>query len=78
MIHLATDSEAGLAQPESKPAPVPTGLPSRAERFAEAASAYGQALAKQDNVDLAFARRKLAEVAWNLAPQIEAGLKAVE
>ena len=50
--------------------PVETGVPSRKERFESAAIAYGQALASGDKVDLAMARRRLAEVAWAFAPQI--------
>ena len=50
--------------------PVETGVPSRKKRFESAALAYGQAHASGDGVALAFARRRLAEVAWALTPQI--------
>ena len=54
--------------------PVETGVPSRKDRFESAALAYGQALASGDGVALAFARRRLAEVAWNLAQAITEAL----
>lgn len=57
------------------PQPPASPVPSPAERFAEAIAAMDQAHKSGVAVEIAFARRQLAEVSWNLADAIVAGLR---
>ncbi len=75
MAEARVSTEAA-AEPLTSPA---AGVPTRAERFAAAVAAYGAALDQPEDFDgrrraLDRAARALAAVAWNLAPQIMAGL----
>ena len=53
----------------------PTSIPSPAERFEEAVATLDRAQRSGIGVDIAFARRELAIVAWNLKHAIVEGLR---
>lgn len=55
---------------------IPSSVPTPAERFEEAVAALDRAHNSGVGVDIAFARRQLAEVSWNLAHIIADGLRA--
>jgi hypothetical protein len=54
---------------------IPSTFPSPAERFEEAVAALDRAQRSGIGVDIAFARRELAIVAWNLKHAIVEGLR---
>ena len=58
--------------------PRPAGVPSPLERFEEAIAAYEAAQISGRADEIGFARRQLAEVAWNLKHAIVDGLKAAK
>ena len=56
----------------------PSPIPSPADRFEEAVAAFDRAQQSGIGVDIAFARRELAVVSWNLKHAIVEGLRAKE
>ena len=53
----------------------PSALPTACERFEDAVAAFDRAQQSGIGVDIAFARRELAIVAWNLKHAIVEGLR---
>jgi hypothetical protein len=57
------------------PSTSPRGIPSPADRFAEAVGKLEQALAKGVHADIHDAMMALGRTSWDLAPGIEAALR---